>query len=124
MLPASTRAAPPRPILVVEDDVDTVATIRMLLHDEGYAVIAAPDARRAIRAVEQDHPALVLLDWSLDDGSGADVLEAARRGSSARVPVVLMTGSSVRGGGGADAVLRKPFDLVELLGIVARFYRP
>jgi len=115
-----------RPILVVEDDEDTVAALRMLLADEGYASITAPDARQAIDALERLDPGLVLLDWSLDDGSGEAVLSAARSRSAPHTPVVLMTGSSslcVRSRA-ADAVLRKPFDVGELLKIVARYYRP
>jgi DNA-binding response OmpR family regulator len=97
----------------------------MLLADEGYASVTAPDARQAIDALERLDPGLVLLDWSLDDGSGEAVLSAARRGVG-HTPVVLMTGSSslcVRSKA-ADAVLRKPFDVGELLKIVARYYRP
>src|SRR5580704_15025588 len=86
---------PARPILVVEDDEDTVAALRMLLADEGYASITAPDVQQALDALERDHPGLVLLDWSLDDGSGEAVLSAARSlGAGGHTPVVLMTGSS------------------------------
>ena len=115
-----------RPILVVEDDQDTVAALRMLLADEGYASIAAPDARRAIDALERSEPGLVLLDWSLDDGSGEAVLTAARSRVASHMPVVLMTGSSslCARSKAADAVLRKPFDVGELLLVVARYYRP
>jgi DNA-binding response OmpR family regulator len=114
-----------RPILVVEDDEDTVAALGMVLADEGYSSIAAPDVGRAIAALAR-RPGLVLLDWSLHDGSGEAVLSAARQGQHADPPVVLMTGSSTLEAGRwtADAVLRKPFDVGELLRIVARFYRP
>ncbi len=115
-----------RPILVVEDDEDTVAALRMLLADEGYASVTAPDVLHAIGALERDDPGLVLLDWSLDDGSGEAVLAAARGREAAHTPVVLMTGSSSLSGRAraADAILKKPFDVVELLRVVARYYRP
>jgi DNA-binding response OmpR family regulator len=115
-----------RPILVVEDDEDTVAALRMLLADEGYASITAPDVQQAIDALEQADPGLVLLDWSLDDGSGEAVLSAARGGTAGHPPVVLMTGSSSLNAKSraADAILKKPFDVGDLLRIVARYYRP
>jgi DNA-binding response OmpR family regulator len=115
-----------RPILVVEDDEDTVAALRMLLADEGYASVTAPDVQRALDALARHDPGLVLLDWSLDDGSGEAVLSAARLGAEGPTPVVLMTGSASLGRQSrvADAVLRKPFDVVELLRVVVRFYRP
>jgi DNA-binding response OmpR family regulator len=112
-----------RPILVVEDDDDTVAALRLLLADEGYA----SDTQRALDSLARHDPGLVLLDWSLDDGSGEAVLFAARRSDAARTPVVLMTGNSTvtsRSSKSADAILRKPFDISELLTIVARYYRP
>jgi DNA-binding response OmpR family regulator len=124
MAEAAPRAG--RPILVVEDDEDTVAALRMLLADEGYASSTAPDVQQAIAALARDDPGLVLLDWSLDDGSGEAVLSAARRGTSAGPPVVLMTGSSTLNARSkaADAILKKPFDVGELLRVVARYYRP
>jgi DNA-binding response OmpR family regulator len=116
-----------RPILVVENDEDTVATLRMLLEDEGYTSVSAGDTVNAIASLEQLDPGLVLLDWSLDDGSGEEVLSAAQKRTSTRTPVVLMTGNSsfARGSSGpAAAVLRKPFDVNELLRVVARYYQP
>lgn len=128
MEPSVTQATVGRPILVVENDEDTVATLRMLLEDEGYASFAAGDTVNAIASLERLDPGLVLLDWSLDDGSGEEVLFAAqKRPETTRTPVVLMTGSSAVARGSsmnADAVLRKPFDVSELLRVVARYYQP
>src|SRR5262245_32029743 len=127
MEPIATPGSCPRPILVVENDEDTVATLRMLLEDEGYTSCAAGDVANALMSLERLHPGLVLLDWSLDDGSGEEVLHAAQQRLAARTPVVLMTGSTSVGSGSskaADAVLRKPFDVSELLRVVARYYQP
>ncbi len=71
-----------RPILVVEDDEDTVAALRMLLADEGYASITAPDVLHAIGALEKENPGLVLLDWSL-----AAAVADAPPASAPRAPV-------------------------------------
>lgn len=116
-----------RPILVVEDDEDTVAALQILLADEGYPSIAASDAQNAIQQLARHDPGLVLLDWSLHGGSGEDVLAAAHGSNVSHTPVVLMTGNSnltQRTSIWAEAILRKPFDLKELLGMVARYYRP
>jgi DNA-binding response OmpR family regulator len=113
-----------RPILVVEDDEDTVTALCMLLDDAGYASVSAGDVAGAIVLLGRADPGLVLLDWSLDDGSGEDVLIAARCGER-RPPVVLVTGHSELGPCALppDAVLRKPFDVEELLELVAHLYR-
>jgi DNA-binding response OmpR family regulator len=126
MVEAGPREPGASPILVVEDDEDTVAALRMLLADEGYASVTAPDVQQAIDALVRDKPGLVLLDWSLDDGSGEAVLSAARQSLATHTPVVLMTGSSSLSARtkAADAILKKPFDIGELLRVVARYYRP
>ena len=116
-----------RPILVVENDEDTVAALRVFLTDEGYASVTASDVERALDALEHDDPGLVLLDWTLDDGSGEEVLEAARCRSTNPTPVILMTGASnlnAQTSRSASAILKKPFDIGELLLVVARHYRP
>jgi DNA-binding response OmpR family regulator len=127
MEPSATHVDGARPILLVEDDEDTVATLLMLLEDEGYTSFSAPDAANAIASIERLDPGLVLLDWSLDGGSGQDVLYAAWKRPQTRTPVVLMTGNYEVARGpspGAAAVLRKPFDVSELLRIVERYYQP
>ena len=117
-----------RPILLVEDDADMVAAKRLLLEDEGYAAVSAPDVPRAIESIKRDMPGLVLLDWSLDDGSGEEVLQAAKREpSTASTPFVVITGASGLPHGPGDtaqAVLQKPFDVGELLRVVQLYYRP
>ena len=115
-----------RPILVVEDDEDTVAALRYLLDSEGYPSVSAPDVANAIASLSTHEPGLMLLDWSLDDGSGEAVLVAMRT-SGAHTPVVLMTGNSSvskRSSPDVTAVLKKPFGANELLDVVARYYQP
>jgi DNA-binding response OmpR family regulator len=124
---SATHGASSRPILVVEDDEDTVATLRMLLEDEGYPSCSAQDAADAIDSMERLDPGLVLLDWSLASSSGQDVLSAARSRDEPRTPIVLMTGNcgvTHAASPDAAAVLRKPFDMAELLRVVERFYQP
>jgi two-component system, NarL family, response regulator NreC len=67
-----------RPVTVaVVDDHPVVRTgIRMLLRDEpGFEVVAeAWDLASALEAVQAHHPAVLLLDLNLPDGSGLDAL--------------------------------------------------
>src|SRR4051812_49608893 len=93
MVPVEKRAAD-RPILVVEDDDDTVAALRLLLADEGYASITASDVERALDSLARHDPGLVLLDWSLDDGSGEAVLFPPPPRAAPRTPPGLLTRQS------------------------------
>ena len=122
-------------LLIVEDDEPTAAFLADNLGADGFAVACASGAAEAIRAVEVRHPALILLDLTLEDGSGLDVLDRVRAadGIASRidpdVPVIVITGRAgeadrVRGFvRGADDYVVKPFSYGELLGRVRAVLR-
>jgi DNA-binding response OmpR family regulator len=95
----------------------------------------APSASDALRLCRYNHPDLLLLDLSLPDASGLDVLREIRSADGfesrfdPRLPVIVLTGRSaqvdrIRGlNAGADDYLTKPFDMEELrarIGAVLR----
>jgi DNA-binding response OmpR family regulator len=113
------------PILVVDDDEDTLEAFVHLLEAEGHRALGAPDVRSALAALERSAPRAVLLDWWLGDGTGAAVLDAVRARPVSRQPfVVVVSGASPRDAdlapklAAADAVLRKPFDFGALLSLL------
>jgi DNA-binding response OmpR family regulator len=65
-------------VLVVDDEVDLLATYHRLLDREGYRVIRASSRTTALAAVERERPGLVIAALRLHDGSGSDVIRAAR----------------------------------------------
>jgi len=117
----------PAPILVVDDDPDIQTTLRMVLEDEGYAVVVAATGAEALALLETTTPALVLLDLNMPVLSGWDFYAALER-QHTRVPVVIMTAGNVALAEAtqlqADGVLPKPFELDFLLRTVARFAVP
>src|SRR2546428_12616435 len=50
----------PRPVLIVDDDVETLQAERALLADNGFRVIEARDGGEALRVVQADPPAVVV----------------------------------------------------------------
>src|SRR5690554_3282322 len=77
-----------RAVLVVEDDASIADLMRRLLDHYEFDVKAAGFCREAIQAL---HPELsyLILDLSLPDGDGINVLRAVRhRGYATRVAVV------------------------------------
>jgi DNA-binding response OmpR family regulator len=66
--------APPRTILVVEDDVSALEMIVELLRAHGYAVSTATDGEQARASVAQFLPELVILDLVLPKMSGFELL--------------------------------------------------
>ena len=99
-------------ILVIEDDADVRALLRMMLEDEDFAVVEASDGRRGLALVD-DSIDLVLLDIKLPDIGGFEVCRQIRAGSG--VPIVMVTAQvdsydMVAGlSAGADDYVTKPF---------------
>jgi DNA-binding response OmpR family regulator len=115
------------PILIVDDDPlfrDTIGTA-LTLH--GFPTRVAVDANDAIKAIESERPALLLLDVSVARLDGKTLLdELALR--NIEVPVVILTagsnGEAIARKYGVAAYLRKPVALPRLLDAIAACGRP
>lgn len=113
-------------ILVVEDDRHTRTFLADNLAADDYEPITAETAREAVRLLETRYPDLLILDLTLPDRDGLDLLKQIREadGLASRIdpglPVLLLTGRSgelhrLRGfERGADDVVQKPFSYPEL----------
>jgi len=106
-------------ILLIEDDYVLGAAIRDHVIADGHSVDwmqRIDDARAALGSVGYE---LILLDLSLPDGSGLDLLRSLRARGDA-VPVIITTAQDQIGiridglNAGADDYLVKPFDLSEM----------
>jgi DNA-binding response OmpR family regulator len=109
--------------LIIDDDPWIRTLLSDLLESEGYAVQEASNGSTALRLAERDCPSLVLLDLSLPEGSGLNVLADLRATpTTAGVPVIVVSGraDAHTAAGQATAVLTKPFTPAELLAEVAR----
>ncbi len=112
-----------RRVLVVEDEADLAETCQRLLRRLGYEITCAGSSREGIALIEHEAPGLVISDLRLPDGSGIDVVTAARR-TPRPVPVIVVTGfpstASRRAAldAGAAAYLAKPFSASALTSLV------
>jgi len=108
-----------RTVLVVDDDAAIRSLIAELLEEAGYAVLEASCGRQALQLADEHVPAVVLVDQRLPDMSGLDVLERLRtRLPSRHIPVIIVSGVAhqfVDGNHGADGILPKPFDILDLV---------
>src|SRR5512132_1058992 len=115
----------PQRLLVVEDDPGVRTTIVTCLELEGYTVDAASTTKEAIDRLAAASYPIVITDIYIDDRTGLDVLEAARR-KDPDCSVILMTGrgtvetvmAATRGG--AFDYIAKPFDLDVMIEAVER----
>jgi len=114
---------PPRRLLVVEDDSDTLQLIVEVLEDEGFQVQPCRDGERALKLLEQGMFDLVLADIKMPRMTGTDLLFQIRL-LGLDTKVILMTAyasldtavQALRGD--ASDYLIKPFTLKELRGRV------
>lgn len=112
-------------ILLVEDKDSLRRVLRLTLENAGYSVTEAVDARAALNEISRTPHKIVLTDLRMPNGSGLDVLHAARAADS-DVPVIVMTAfgsidEAVQAmKDGAHDFLQKPVDSNHLLLLVER----
>lgn len=114
-------------ILVVEDDQNVAAALRLRLESQGYDVDLAVDGTAAMSCAVHGSPDLVLLDVSLPAGSGLSVAERLQSiPETASIPRIFLTASrrpedeQKAGELGAVAFLQKPWEPGELLEAIER----
>lgn len=109
-------------ILVVEDDADMREMLVAVLEGRPVHAVGAGSCEEAAQALEEGDFDLVLTDIHLPGADGFEVLAVATR---KRTPVVVMTSFGGPAAAekakerGAVAFLEKPFDIEQLLGLLA-----
>lgn len=107
-------------VLVVDDDPGIRESVTEVLSAEGYRVLEAPDGEEALVALDRlEGRCVVLLDLAMPRMNGLELLkELSRSGRSERFPVVVMSANAHPRElefPQVVALLRKPFELDELL---------
>jgi len=122
-------------LVICEDDRPTLELLCDHLLADRYGVLAAPTAADALRLCQYSSPDLLLLDLTLPDASGLDVLREIRNPDRAlsrfdpRLGVIVLSGRGterdrVRGlEQGADDYVVKPYHYAELLARIGSVLR-
>lgn len=99
-------------VLIVDDNEDIRAFVRISLEEDGYRVIEAVDGESALSTFRSQNPELILLDIGIGQPDGFEVCRLIRNESS--VPVIMLTQRSGEVDeamclvAGADDYIRKP----------------
>ncbi len=105
-------------ILAIDDEPALLRLIKLELSAHGFRVLTAPSGAAGVRMEEEHRPDVVLLDVSMPEMDGFEVMRQLR--DRTNVPIVLLTArgsdsDKVRGLElGADDYLAKPFSPAEL----------
>ena len=101
-------------IALVDDDKNILASVTMLLEQEGYQVKSFSDPAAALTALTATPPDLAILDIKMPRMDGLELLRRLRQGI-AELPVIFLTSKDeeideLMGlNAGADDYIRKPF---------------
>src|SRR3990170_7357764 len=123
--PQGKRFMPKGSILVIDDETEIREGLELLLTSEGYAVTLAETGESGLARLGQQPFDLVLLDVSLPDRNGLDLLREIRQRES-DLPVILITAygsidmAPTAFKSGAQDYITKPWSNDELLAQVAQ----
>lgn len=114
----------PRPVLIVDDDEDLLELEQSVLRDHGIHVTTARNGAEALIAMQQDPPALIVLDIQMPGVDGPSFARELRQ-QLRHIPLVVLTAAAdprhEADRCNAEAYLAKPFDAEELVRVVRRF---
>lgn len=112
-------------ILVIDDNKFILDLVSYILDNNGYQVEVSNKAEGMLAHIQASHPRLIILDAGLPDGDGRDLCRQIKESASCYdIPVVICSGKAdikdcLNQQGAPDAVLTKPFDINQLMRVVA-----
>jgi DNA-binding response OmpR family regulator len=115
-------------VLIVDDEPQILEVVRAYVEREGFEVESHGNVAETLEAIDRRRPDMMILDITLPDGSGLDILRAAWRGGT-RIPTIMLTAradESDRIVGlelGADDYVTKPFSPREVVARVRALFR-
>jgi response regulator RpfG family c-di-GMP phosphodiesterase len=116
-------ATPPQ-LLLVDDEPDTLTSLRRLLHAEGYAIRTAESGSEALALLAQQPADVIISDMHMPVVDGAEFLKEARERWPDSYRIVLTGFADMEtivtavNEGGINAYLGKPWDDMQLVHTV------
>ena len=110
-------------ILIADDDLAIAEVIAMFLQSEGHRVVVTGDGREALTRAIHEKPDLIITDVMMPVLDGLALCRTVRRDPRLqRTPIILMTAAREIDDEECRtvALLRKPFEISELLEAVNR----
>jgi len=111
-----------RTILIVDDEVDLVETVRFPLEMAGYRVLVSYNGEDALNQARKENPDLILLDLMLPKMDGYKVCRLLKFDDRYKhIPVLMLTAKTQERDKvlgmetGANEYITKPFEIEDLL---------
>lgn len=112
-------------ILIVDDDISIVESLKYLLEDSGYQVDTNEDGKFIYKRFNGNKPDLILLDYWLPGENGGDITKKLKTESDTKnIPVIIISASynikDLVHEAGADDFLQKPYDIDDVLNTIKK----
>lgn len=121
-MPHDAPGAPPKRVLIIDDEPHIRRLLGVRLEAEGFDVSEAVDGQEGLDLLSVSRPDLVLLDLTMPGANGFEVLARIRSTPGlSGIPVVIMTAKGqdtdreLALAGGANDFITKPFSPMKLL---------
>jgi two-component system alkaline phosphatase synthesis response regulator PhoP len=115
-------------ILVVDDEVDLVETLRFPLEMEGFNVLVSYNGEDALNQARKENPDLILLDLMLPKLDGYKVCRLLKFDERYKhIPILMLTAKTqvkdklLGKETGANEYITKPFEIDELMNKVKAY---
>ena len=112
----------PKKILVVDDEVDLVETVRFSLELEGFDVLVSYNGEDALNQARKEKPDLIILDLMLPKLDGYKVCRLLKFDERYKyIPILMLTAKTQEKDKilgketGADEYITKPFEMDYLM---------
>jgi len=118
-------AVPGASVLVIDDEVGILDTIRILLKSEGFVPHTALGGKKGLEQIAALRPDLIITDVRMPDVTGLDILASVRAHDPDAVVILMTAQASLQSAigavnNGAFYYIQKPFRNDELVTIVRR----
>jgi len=109
-------------ILIAEDELYIIESLRFILEQEGYCVSEVHDGQHVVSCVRSAPPHVLILDLMLPNRNGFEILKELKSDSTVtNIPVLMLTAKGQQQDRatarqlGVDAFITKPFSNREVL---------
>jgi two-component system cell cycle response regulator DivK len=120
----------PEKVLVIEDNDRNRKLVKILLEAHKYEVIETGTGEEALKYLQDNKPAVILLDIQLPNMDGITLAKMLKsRDDTKDIPIIAVTAYAMKGdkermlGAGCDAYMSKPIDTRQLPLIVAEMIK-
>lgn len=112
-------------MLVADDDLAILDVIKQILEEVGYEVKTTVNGE-TVRTMHQELPDLLLLDIWMSGTDGRNICKQLKNQKSTKqIPIVMISANKdikvIAKEAGADDFLVKPFEMNDLLNMVAKY---